>query len=357
MNHATWRSGFITFGMLTAIVFVAAIVFGLFRPMTSEAHANTPSSTASPSSTPNPTSSANGCAAEFVQQTMDRKGSPKVDPDFAAKIDQALKAGDKDAYRNTVLGVSGHNGQLLATYAHQVGLINDPNAWKPYVNGNCLSTEGQQLYYKLDGAYHLEGVTFAKGEAPANGTNSGVGSDGTYGIDASQGISGDRTAIEITLPDGSKTWIMFRCGNPVFQGKPSLPHVTTDNPKPPPSAPKCQWNPNLPPDSPDCVESKNPSQDPYPQGNAPTGGGPNDNPGAGTYVPPEQMQQPPDTPRVNPDPPAPAPPAQQQPSPSNPSPAPVPTPDPAPAPSPQPSAPPPSAPVGGCTPLPGQTTC
>lgn len=319
-----------------------------------EARLSNPSPEASATETATPTPE--GCTPEFTQIALDRKGSAKVVLDFSAKVDEAVASGNKDAYRTVVLGISGQNGQLLAVYAHQMGLYKDPNNWQPLVDGGCLSKEGQRLYDQLDGAYHMEGMTFALGEAPANGTNSGVNADGTYGVDASSGIGGDRKAIEITLPDGSKTWIMVRCGNPVFQGKPNLPTVPTDNP-PPVENPKCPWNPALPPNSPNCVQPKNPAEDPGPRGNAPIGQGPNADPGPGTYVPPENMVQPPSTAYVPPAPPAPVPPAPKPPTPSDPSPAPVPTPDPAPAPAPEPSAVPPSAAPSTCPIAPGESSC
>lgn len=206
----------------------------------------TPTATSTPTPIATPTATAVACEPEFVQVKLDRKGSPKVDPEFATKVDKAVKSGDKDAYRKVVLNVSAHNGQLLGVYAHQMGLFEDPTEWKTLVDGTCLSEDGKDLYHDLNVAYHVTGMTFGKGEAPANANNSGIGSSGQYGMDANSGIGGDRTAIEITLPDGSKTWIMFRCGNPVFLSKPKgLPTVPTDNPKPvTPTTPTTPGNSN-----------------------------------------------------------------------------------------------------------------
>lgn len=54
-------------------------------------------------------------------------------------------------------------------------------------------------------------------------------------------------------------------------------------------------------------EKKNPALDPYPQGNAPVGGGPNADPTAGDYVAPQDMDRPGTQPRSNPAPAAPTP--------------------------------------------------
>lgn len=113
--------------------------------------------------------------------------------------------------------------------------------------------------------------------------------------------------------------------------------VCTPPPPPPPPPP-----PTSPP-----VEEKNPSLDPGPQGNAPEGGGRNEDSGPGTYIAPEQMEQPPAIPYVAPDAPEPVV-------------TPVPvgsTPDPAPAPAPESEAPAPSAPATGTSCAPGITDC
>jgi hypothetical protein len=151
--------------------------------------------------------------------------------------------------------------------------------------------------------------------APATGYNTGV-TAGSVVRASNAGITGDRKAIQITTPDGRVFWVLGRCGNVVTPHKPSLPPGETDN-------------------------HKDPSKDPYPRGNAPTGGGKNLDPGPGTYIPPTGMVHPPASPRVNPPAPKPtAPPAGSKP-------------DPTPAPAPEPTAPTPDAPATGYSPAPG----
>jgi len=201
-------------------------------------------------STPSPTPTADDCAPEFTQVALDRQGSPKVNPNFQAEYDAVVASGVANQERATLLVTSGHNGQLLAAYANQMGLPVDISQTAQLLDGTCLSKEGQDLYNQLSGAYHLKDVTFkVVTEVPADAINSGVDpSTGLYGVDASRGIRGDSKAIEITLPDGSKTWVMFRCGNPVFMAPPSnLPKVLTDNPPPP----------NNPPEKPKTSDAKN----------------------------------------------------------------------------------------------------
>lgn len=131
---------------------------------------------------------------------------------------------------------------------------------------------------------------------------------------------------------------------PGTPGTPDKPHTPETPGTPPPTT--------TTPPPPTTLEPKKPEQDPVNRGNANTGGGKNEDPGPGTYVPPNQMEQPPATPRPNPAPPAPTVPA---PAPSNPKP--TPTKDPAPAPKPEVSAPAPEAPAQGCSPAPGMSSC
>lgn len=136
---------------------------------------------------------------------------------------------------------------------------------------------------------------------------------------------------------------------PEEPNQPSEPNKPTEPGKPTPPKPPTTTTPPTPPTT---LEPKDPSKDPVNNGNANTGGGKNQDPGPGTYVPPNQMEQPPATPRPNPPKPAPTVPA---PAPSNPKP--TPTKDPAPAPSPEVSAPTPDAPAQGCSPAPGMSSC
>ena len=64
--------------------------------------------------------------------------------------------------------------------------------------------------------------------APANGYNSGVENNNVVGA-SEAGLSGDTKAIQITLPNGEKVWVMSRCGNIVTPGKPDVPPGKTDN--------------------------------------------------------------------------------------------------------------------------------
>ena len=132
-------------------------------------------------------------------------------------------------------------------------------------------------------------------DAPQNGRNSGV-SNNTVVSSRFVGISGNRKAIRVTFANGRVIWILARCGNIVTKGQPHFPPGKTDE--------------------------KDPSRDPFPRGNATTGGGKNLDSGPGTYIPPIGMVHPPASPRVNPLAPKPtAPPAGSKPDPT-PAPAP-----------------------------------
>jgi hypothetical protein len=93
------------------------------------------------------------------------------------------------------------------------------------------SKKAVELASELDAVFRKS--TFKVEDAPANGWNTGI--DPKQGIPVradEQGVRGDRTAVRITLPSGKKVWILGRCDNPVFEGKPNLPSGGTDNPPP-----------------------------------------------------------------------------------------------------------------------------
>ena len=193
--------------------------------------------------TPSPTASASEaiCDPLFQQEELENTNN-RVDEHFQARIEQAIQAGGsiEDNLRDALLERAGKNGHTLAIFASEFELHEDPNDWDQFVDGTCLSDEGQQLHAQLEGALKTYGTSIALGEAPANGHNSGV-SDGVFGVESTPGVGGDRTAVVITMPDGTKVYIMVRCGNIVYEGKPPLPEVPTDNPKCPPGETK---NPN-----------------------------------------------------------------------------------------------------------------
>lgn len=165
------------------------------------------------------------------------------------------------------------------------------------VDEECASTEAEQLVAEMELAIASARVT--PSEAPADGYNSGVNDSNVVG--ASQpGITGDRAAILIELPDGTKIWVMARCGNPVTEGPPPVPPGITDEPPPttttvppttPPTSPPttekpeqdfdCQHNGTGAPGEPCDSDERQDPQDNDPADVAPTPGAPPE-----PYVPP-----------------------------------------------------------------------
>lgn len=328
-------------GALLLVVVLAASIFWSATTAPSSATA------ASPTPSPSATTTTPACEPAYVQVAATHANGRVID-DFETRYAAATAQANNlsDAQRNLLIEESGKDAQTLAAWAHAFGLYQDPNNWQSLVSNNCLSPEGQKLQNQFEGALRATGSTFQEAQAPADGFNSGI-NNGVYGVATTAGVTGNRKAIKVTLQNGTVVYIMVRCGNPVYPGKPNLPTVPTDN-TPPPTVYKCvaptpygTW--------PVCKDAS--SNDPYPRGHAPAGGGTNADPGPGAYKGPDQMQQPPSTPRVNPVPPAATPPASSGGS------SPTPTRDPAPTPTPEPKAPAPAAPATECYPIQGVETC
>lgn len=362
--------------ILAAVALFIAVAIGLglaFPSMppnaTDGAIGPNPSATATPSATGTGAPTAT-CDPKFVQEKADYGPDNRVDGNFekeyATTVANKSGADKEKAQRELILKHSANNGQRLAIWAHANGLHGDPNDWEKLVAGDCLSQEGQALYYKLEGALSAGGTTFSEADAPQNGHNTGVTPDGTYVVAENPGIVGNPKAIVITYKDGSKVYILIYCGNVVFPAPPANVPTSPVIPQPPKSCPpgmtgtppNCETPPVpvCPPGMtgtpPNCLEWKNPSQGSFQQGNAPVGGGNNDTSGPGEYIAPSAMTQPP---AVQPaPPPAPAP----QPAPVGNEPAPNPNPEgPRPTASPEPAAPAPSEAPSTCVPAPGKTTC
>lgn len=112
------------------------------------------------------------------------------------------------------------------------------------VNGSCMSSDAVTLTRSLELA--LADASIKVEAAPANGTNSGVAA-GSVVIAPASGISGDRSAIKVTLKDGTVVYIMARCGNPVTTSPPKLPPGPTDEQKPVPTTTICASGKCVPP--------------------------------------------------------------------------------------------------------------
>lgn len=185
--------------------------------------------------------SSDTCEPQFKQVAVDRAKGSKVDPRFDGLTrpiikNKSLSAEEKSkALRDVDLKLAASNAQTLAFWAYALKLYDDPNNWKPLVEGGeikegaCLSTKGQVLFAKYEGAVSAQGVDYSAAEAPQSGVNSGINGD-TAVVDGNVGVGGDRTSVVITLANGSKMMRLVRCGNIVFPKTPGLPKGPTDNP-------------------------------------------------------------------------------------------------------------------------------
>ncbi|MDB5177810.1 MAG: hypothetical protein JWO61_193 [Candidatus Saccharibacteria bacterium] len=326
---------------VTGLVLVAVIGASLFTldnggSPSASASESSQAVTETPSATPTETETVNPveCPAGFAQKDI---SDPKLNRFIKGGIDAktALKSSNK------LLEAVRHDASSLLFYARTFGIKDLPTESEMLTaDGTCLSEVGQQLHHDLGVVMNASSKQF--GEAPADAYNSGVTEKGTVVIDTAPGISGaNKKAVHYTLPDGTKVIILVRCGNPVFASPPpGIPHGPTDNPGcphcgPPPPHHVCPpgWFGTWP----NCLQPKDPNQDPGPQGNAPEGGGNNDNNGPGSPNPQPTF---PSTPYTTP-----------------PAPTSTPSPQSTPPPPPATGAPGPTEAPSTCVPPPGKTEC
>lgn len=96
------------------------------------------------------------------------------------------------------------------------------------VEGECYSQKGRATYLKLAGA--LSTATWSNTEASASAVNTGTSGEGQ--VFASEGgISGDRSSVTATMPDGSTMEWMRRCGNLVDKKPPKNVPPKPEKPK------------------------------------------------------------------------------------------------------------------------------
>jgi hypothetical protein len=135
--------------------------------------------------------------------------------------------------------IAGHDVRALAGYAYAEGLRDNAEYTDLLVpDKSCLSAQGIALNEKLLKKWDSGKVSIA--QASANATNSGM-ENGRLVVNSTSGITGDKTALRRTYPDGSKSDTLARCGNSVFETKPKhIPPGKTDQhpPKetPPPTS-------------------------------------------------------------------------------------------------------------------------
>jgi hypothetical protein len=93
------------------------------------------------------------------------------------------------------------------------------------VKDGWATKDAVELYSRLAVAIGMARVEVS--EAPTTGYNSGV-NDGQVVSAENSGISGDRKAVLVVLEDGTKVWLLARCGNAVKPNKPNIPTGPTD---------------------------------------------------------------------------------------------------------------------------------
>ena len=207
--------------------------------------------------TPAPTEEPATCSAEFVQNEHSRNDDPedtRIVDGMDMEVLQILKNSlsvpvserpqlVSDELLDLVFSHLGENYKALVEAALTFGTLapemNTPeqNALLVTEDGTCLSQEGRDLHRVTLAVMsaNIDSVTVE--EAPQGLCNSGWREGGQVVVATTCGLRGNLEAIVLHLKDGSRIYILTRCGNWTFppNGKlvPELPKGETDNPPEP----------------------------------------------------------------------------------------------------------------------------
>ena len=92
----------------------------------------------------------------------------------------------------------------------------------------CYTLAGIEADNKLAGAFSSPRTKVVASTAPSSGVNTGAIPGGANYTATQAGVSGNRTGIMVSFPNGNTFWIMKRCGNVVTAAPPST--STTSSP-------------------------------------------------------------------------------------------------------------------------------
>lgn len=231
--------------LVILLVVIAIVLYGV-------PYLNSQNGAAALSAKPSPTASADPdhCEASWPMETSDYANN-RWFSDGIAEIKSASTP--KEAAKAAHVWLTGvrKDANLLAG-AVKYFQNKDVDKMALTDKDGCASASAVDLVIQLD-LLISNAQSIVPDQAPTNGYNSGVNDGNVVGAPG-PGIGGDRTAIKITLPDGTEIWIMARCGNLVTSTPPPVPPGQTD---------ECPWNPKLPPDSPECLQPKSPNKEDY----------------------------------------------------------------------------------------------
>ena len=344
-------------GWTAVIAAIAAVALGatIFAP-NSTAKPGQTSASASASASASPTATTE-CTFGSIDATEN---------EFTQFVIGGLVGDDADGWRTEAIELASKNPAFVAALSHAlkaqgVDTFTYDGDGGDLFKDNCWTKDGYELSVKVQTWMSTSKSTGA--EAPSNNAmNTGMNGLAAR-VDENVGLDGDLRSVHFVDQNGREVFILVRCGNVVWLGQygsPVLPTGKTDNPsEPTPPAPEPN-NPAAPPAVPETptappepstpLDKKDQNIEPYSRDNSDTGGGGNNDPGTGVFVPRQEMETPPKATHIPPETPAPKPAAPKPGKPTL-------KPDPQPAPKPEPSAPTEENPETGCTPIPGVMDC
>ncbi len=227
MAHTQTRgkaAGILAICLAAVLVVVFAIPFlGMANGTDGQTSMKNPSPTAS--ATPDSTSEPEACATTWMTVESDNTNNRWYYEGIAAI---------RDASTNEEAVAAAHEWQMetrkdpdLLAGAAKVFFQRDVDRSTLVDSEGCATQAAVDLDLEVGIAIASSKIT--PDDVPDSAHNTGVENGTVVGADHA-GIGGDRSAIQIVLPDGRTIWIMARCGNLATEGPPPLPPGKTDTP-------------------------------------------------------------------------------------------------------------------------------
>lgn len=273
--------------IMAILVLVAIIYFSVFVIITPKETIDTTKSTTETTAEPTPTTSPTPTVAPTKPDAMDM--AKKLLEESGWKPDEYELVEVDPSKDGSTTGDAGFTDTNIKNAKEMVAFLKSDKKGAPALYNWIIEETGDTRGDVLNEANWVAVQPNVPFVYP---NNTGFINGLVVDVGERDGSSGDIFMLYISK-SGSGVPVRGACANPQKDmPTPPTPTPTPTKPPAPTPTPTPKPTPSLAP--------KDPSKDPAPQGNAPEGGGLNEDPGPGEYIAPSDMVQPPAETRVDP---------------------------------------------------------